>query len=119
MCTRIGTLDPAPADALWSHDRDPARQPCPGMQRPAEAIGGRWRYVILQVGRLLREIAARERAQLRRLYAHRPAPRQHVVGTHGVAPDRARDPLVQRDGVLDLVGEADLPVVLHVLADAG
>src|SRR5262249_26818349 len=119
MGTRIRALDTAVADALRPYHRDAVREAWPVMQRAPEPLGARRRHVVLQVWRVLRGVAACERAELRRLRAHRAALGQQVVGSHAVAPQGILYPLVHGDGVLDLVGRADLPMVLHVLAHAG
>ena len=119
MHMRIGTLDVAVADALRANDGDATGKTWPGMQRSAEPFRCRRGDVILQVRRVLRGIAAREGAKLRRLRAHRPALGQQIICAHTVAPQRVLHPLIHGDGVLHLEAGADLPVVLHVLADAG
>jgi hypothetical protein len=58
------------------------------MQRFAERIERQRLHVVLQVRELARRIAARERAELRRRHAHRPAaPEQVFEADQRLAPE--------------------------------
>ena len=74
--------------------------------------------MILQVGRVARLVRLDEGAELGGRHGHRAAPRQCILRGETRTLDEALEALVHGLHALDLVGAADLQMVLQVLAHA-
>ena len=92
------------------------------MQRLAEGVERQRLHVVFEVRPLALRRRARERAELRRRHAHRPALRQRVLQRDARLARPGAGQRVERAAARqarDAEDGADLQVVLQVLADAG
>ena len=92
-----------------------ASKACSGSPNASSDSGCTW---YSRFGQRQLRAAARERAELRRRHAHRPAARQAYSGRCAPCPERRRQ-RVERARAVDAEHGAHLQVVLQVGADAG
>src|SRR5262249_32641807 len=89
------------------------------VQRVAELVERERLHVPLDIRGLLRRIALRERAELRRRHRQWPGSEQHVLERHRGAAEERSSAAIQSYGVLNFVDRTDLQVIVQVRADSG
>src|SRR5262249_31346444 len=88
------------------------------VQRLAELVEGERLHMVLDVGALAPLIGAREQSELRGRHGERAAAKKRIIERHAGAPYLRAIDLVERFGAFDAIDEAQLQMILQVLADA-
>src|SRR6267154_1239707 len=89
-----------------------------GRRLHTEAVEAERLDMVFEVRSLARRVALGEGTELARRHGHRAAPEERIFEADAEAAEEAVGALVERPGIVDLVGHAELQMVLQVLADA-